>query len=202
MKRFGIIILIGIIFIEAFMADFYCQKNLIPLTSELVQKYNLTFHDLLSMQYYISKKLIFNASTTETTNDKNIGTKTLSTSTLIKKKEIILPEKTPGIAIDSIKNGVKVDFGNGVILNFSYFKFFIDYKVITDYFLKPLTTVKINDIEYFVEGPKTDLIKSGNTSDGYVFNTESVDLLVDLSVLKSTKVINEKEIAPGRVIGK
>lgn len=125
--RLPYVLIIGIIFTTIIHSSCILAQNpykpdskgkMVFLT-RYISEYNLSEDELKSMQFYISKKISLKASTNQTQVEKNLSSASLSTENVTHSSEISIPAYTPGVVSKKIDGGLEIDFGGGIIIEFT-----------------------------------------------------------------------------------
>ena len=94
-----------------------CASKMVPFTHELRTEYDLGDEDLRSLQFYVSHTVKLRRELESTGRRISGGTLRLSSGKLI--EEVVIEEKTPGVAVDISQDAILVSFEEGSALPFA-----------------------------------------------------------------------------------
>jgi hypothetical protein len=93
-----------------------CASKMVPFTHELRTQYDLQDEDVRSLQFYVSHTVKLRRELESTGTRISGGTLKLQSGKLI--EEIVIEDKTPGIALDVNRDALLVSFEEGSALGF------------------------------------------------------------------------------------
>jgi hypothetical protein len=203
-KLFLGLLILSVFQVNNISAQVFRKKNRlnqkVTISADWIKKYNFTDQELMSRQYYIGQKLVFTINKTQIHNQKDTANSNYAISNVPYIQEITLPAFTPGVAVNSDKEYLYIDFGDGIIIPF--YRANKEYYFSAQYydngkFTKPKGIITINNLEYDVDAGL--LLSDGRPNVHLTYIP--VYLLTDNIITNDTNsAVEVKKVATGKTI--
>jgi hypothetical protein len=103
-----------------FLLSAGCVTSKIPMTASLIQDYNLSPEQLKNLQYYVSDDIVLaRGGTDREAGVHDAGVRLVSNRVV---DYVVVPDKTPGIAVNASKDRLEIAFEEGSSFSFSVTK--------------------------------------------------------------------------------